>query len=190
MSEPLFDLETVFATSAPHTICCECCEGYCPLGDGDESDEWRSRLWTYDLNGVEYLTDRFLMIRRDLIGDASELPDDLRCGPDVPWMSVPDAMPPLSAGAQGPYVLDLCEQQRITRHEHDTTHGVTHLYRGDMHIGWTTIASKPPFITEDDLPTIKALARALQLDLGRAARAYALSHDPSSLPLLQEASAR
>ena len=53
----LFDLATAFGSAAPHTWCCDCCDGYCPLFD-EGDDRWTGNLmyvYTAD-DGTEYLT--------------------------------------------------------------------------------------------------------------------------------------
>lgn len=179
MSEPTapasvaqrFDLSTAFGSAAPHAVCCDCCEGYCPLAD-EGDDRWMGGLlYVYTTpDGVEYLTDRHVMLRRDLLDDEILTEQNLLPVPSiVAWASVPDAQPPLSDGPQGVHVLNACALLGLTRHEHEVP-TFCHLYREGEHVGWTTIATKG--LTEADLPVVRLIAQKCAIDLGRASVAY------------------
>lgn len=180
-TKPLFDLTIAFGSAAPHQTCCDCCDGYCPLVD-EGDDRWMGGLlYVYTTpDGVEYLTDRFIMLRRDLLDDEILTEQNLLTVPSaVAWTTVPDAQPSLSDGPQGVHVLNACDRLGLTRHDHESP-TFCHLYREGEHVGWTTIATKPPFITEADLPVVREIARKCAIDLGRAAVAYMIAREQAA----------
>lgn len=170
------DLEVAFGAAAPHASCCECCEGYCPLDEGTAG--WVGDiLYTATVDGRDYLTDRYVALRRDLLDDGLLTEQNLMAAPAGPWASVPDSVPPVSDAPQGPHVLNLCDLAGLTRHVHEQSSNVVHLYRGDEHVGWTTVATKPPFLDVADLPAVREIARKCGLDLGSAAVALRIARD-------------
>lgn len=174
----LLDLEIAFGHAAPHPSCCECCEGYCPLDEGTMG--WvGDLLFTATAGGKDYLTDRHVMLRRDLLNDEILTEQNLMAAPSVPWMNVPDTVPPVSEAPQGPHVLNLCDLAGLTRHADEQDPTLTHLYRGDEHVGWTRVATKPPYLTVEDLPTVRTIAKKCGLDLALASVAYLTAKDSS-----------
>lgn len=65
-------------TQDAHRECCQCCSGYCPESDVERESETPTPLTRVTMRGVEYVTDKVLMV----LADRVELTRD-------PWPSDP-----------------------------------------------------------------------------------------------------
>ena len=153
---------------AHHGACCSCCYGYCPMGD-HTSEPSADMLYVVG----EYLTDRFVAVRADLLAVPDSQP---KMSPDISmpksW-TIPDAEPEPSTLRFLP-----SRATRLTALGIDIRQGDTaqHLYFKGDHIGYLMTASAGRTLDEiaalqrleDRLlnSEIHARAREVMRDLG------------------------
>ncbi|WP_418060785.1 hypothetical protein [Pimelobacter simplex] len=159
----------------PHT-CCECCFGYCPEGDLPEKDRWDA-LFNFHASGVEYVGDRRVMVRRDaLVGIPAEVPiiESGMVNPD--FAAEPEVKPPPFAGKHTALHFDRLDLAALECRGNGT---VVHVYAGEDHVGWSTVASADAkaAISEDQLGKVRRIARAASISINAAAVALAAAED-------------
>lgn len=155
--------------------CCDCCAGYCTLGD--DSGPWWPAVYAITLGDVEYLGIRQALVRRSAVADLPETAGVMSPStpPPTAWAVVPPERPPLSDRPQMANMLDRLDRAGLTIHEGTD---VVHLYRGSDHVGWCKWAIDPAKgITLADLPTVRDIAKHIGLDVKRAAEALHLIRD-------------
>lgn len=152
----------LFAEPAIHAgSCCECCEGYCVLSYLDEDEvHWDSFLLTLDVGGVEYVTNRYVVVRRDMLDGIPEEAGVRPFSGDVGALveqlpPVPSERPTLSSALMSPLMLDRFDRAGLDYCGEGEK--VVHLYAGDRHAGWTTVALSGG-ISREQLPAIREFA--------------------------------
>lgn len=152
--------------------CCDCCIGYCPGDDMPEKDRWDA-LFNFHVAGVEYVGDRRLMVRRDLlVGIPEDVPVIETGMVDPEWATVPEAMPPTFTGKHTAKHFDRLDLAELDCRGDGM---VVHVYAGDEHVGWSTVA-KPDAeaaISGDQLEKVRRIAVAASMHLNAAAVALA-----------------
>lgn len=147
-------------------LCCDCCEGYCPMVDCDGFDWWEHLV----AFGQEHTGSSRLMMRTDALRNLPAAPDGGR--PVVVqrgWAKIPHEKPPLSSREQTPRLLDRIDRAGLTLHD-DNIENVVHVYLGDRHVGWCMWASNGG-VTVDALPVIRAVSTAAGISIDQAAAA-------------------
>lgn len=168
------DARILLASPAEHEgDCCECCEGYCPKYESPGGKlEWDQFLFALHLDGVEYVTNRFVIVRAEALeglpdgGEVQPFPGDPGVLRDQ-LPAVPDERPAPSKSPMSVPMLDRFD--RLGLDYCGTGEKVVHLYAGDQHIGWTTIATKGP--NRDDFRLIRAFASEFRCGASDAAAA-------------------
>lgn len=144
-----------------HPECCPCCAAYC---SGTEvqalNDAPASSLRTFDVGGVEYVTDKYLAVRADLI-EATSGWKPLRTPISVIDWSVPDAKPGPSTATLGPVYMHLLDKAGFDICDGGATSGKQHIYRGAEHVGWVMPTRGDNGVTLADLPALREIAAAL-----------------------------
>ena len=144
-----------------HPECCQCCAAYCPGIDTQAfNDAPTSNLWTFDVDGVEYVTNRHLAVRADLIEDTSDSWEPLRISSATGW-PVPDAKPGPSTATLGPVYMHLLDKAGFDICDGGATSGKQHIYRGAEHVGWLMPTRGDNGVTLADLPALREIAEAL-----------------------------
>ena len=147
--------------SDSHPECCQCCAAYCPGIDTQAfNDAPASNLWTFDVDGVEYVTNNGLAVRADLIeatGDGWVL--GLRIS--VADWAIPDAKPGQSTAMLGPVYMHLLDRAGFDICAGGATSRKQHVYRGAEHVGWLMPTHGDIGVTLADLPALREIAEAL-----------------------------
>lgn len=149
-------------------LCCDCCEGYCPMSDSNDFDWW-DHLVAF---GNDHVGTARLLIREDAL---TGLPPAQEKGRQVVpvgtertvWAVVPDSKPSPSTRQQTPILLDRIDRAGLTLHDGDK---IVHVYLGDRHVGWCMWASNGGVVTED-LPLIREVATTAGISINQAATA-------------------
>ena len=144
-----------------HPVCCLCCAGYCSGLDTqafNDAPAWN--LWTFDVDGVEYVTNRHLAVRADLIEDTSDSWEPLRISSATGW-PVPDAKPGPSTATLGPVYMHLLDKAGFDICDGGATSRKQHVYRGAEHVGWLMPTRGDNGVTLADLPALREIAEAL-----------------------------
>ena len=144
-----------------HPECCPCCAAYCSGLDTQAfNDAPACNLWTFDVDGVEYVTNNGLAVRADLIeatGDGWEF--GLRISV-ADWV-IPDAKPGQSTAMLGPVYMHLLDSAGFDICAGGATSRKQHVYRGAEHVGWLMPTRGDNGVTLADLPALREIAEAL-----------------------------
>lgn len=147
--------------SDSHPECCPCCAAYCPgIETQAFNDAPACNLLMFDVDGVEYVTNRHLAVRADLIeatGDGWELGLTKSV---TDWL-IPDAKPGQSTATLGPVYMHLLDRAGFDICAGGATSGKQHVYRGAEHVGWLMPTRGDNGVTLADLPTLREIAEAL-----------------------------
>lgn len=172
----LIDAAVLFAHEDIHDgWCCECCDGYCPGQDANLL-RW-DRLWGLTLDDDAYVTDRRLLIQTARLtvipeGEVHELSGSAKTSLMKSLPPIPDERPSASTAFQSPRNMDRLDRAGLT--VHGDTPKVHHLYQGDRHVGWTTVATRG--ISERaDLDLTRKIAAEIGVSLARAYRALRMA---------------
>jgi hypothetical protein len=153
--------------------CCDCCNGYCPSGDipGQLDELHGGQVYPVTVDGVEYATDRYRAIRKDLVGPLE--PPTWAVGPRVTdttraGLIVPDVQPPVSRADQSMDMLDrLAQIEGLTVHEGQGP--ALNLYVGSEHVGWCGLRKwQQGAASNEDYPLVRRIADAIGVSLDRA----------------------
>jgi hypothetical protein len=139
--------------------CCECCDGYCPM---TESDGGLPLLYAFTMNGTEYVSDRYIAVRADILAERGE---PIARQVDKAW-PLPDVEPGPSTA-----ILTPSKVQRLTACGIDIREGLgtqQELYRNGVHVGWLAKCSPAePAAARNPLR-----GKAMTLDMVPAVMAY------------------
>lgn len=177
MSTDLLDPEVLFAED--HGACCDCCAGYCPQYDAGEADGWPT-IWVLEANGVEYVSDRYFMVRQDAVAPLPEkvMENAQRLAMSPQFAVVPVKKPKRVAGPQSANFLDRLDRSGLTMHAGDEK--IVHLYRGPQHVGWLTLAKGRLVCDPADLPLVRRLADDVGLTIPEAHAALRIARGGES----------
>lgn len=122
-----------------HRECCQCCSSYCPETDVERGPETPTPLTRVTMRGVEYVTDKVLMV----LADRVELTHDLWPGDPVDVsgtqaaerMTVPDVEPGPSGQLLAPYRMAYLLGAGLDIRE-GGPNCPQHVYDGQECIGW------------------------------------------------------
>lgn len=122
-------------------VCCSCCDGYCHLGELDQEDfESTMALWRVTSGGVEFITDRYLIVRADLVDiehkHTNLAEGDVQTLHDAAFHEPPAEKPGVSSALFQARYVDLLDKVGITIADGGDPHQAQPLYRGDEHVGW------------------------------------------------------
>lgn len=168
---PEIDAKVLFRTES-HP-CCDCCAGYCPEDDLPEKDRWDT-LFAFKAAGVEYLGDRRIMVRRELLTGVPENVPVVETGMVDPDFAVaPASKPDAFVGKSVAGHVDRLDLASLECRGNDPK--VIHIYAGDEHVGWTTVAKADAkhAITTDQLEQVRRIAVAARIGIHEAAVALA-----------------
>ena len=144
-----------------HPECCPCCAAYCSgLDTRAFNNAPASNLFSVTVDGVEYVTSRYLAVRADLIetdscGEPVEMPSGATGWP------VPDAKPGPSTATLGAVDMHLLDKAGLDICDGGATSGKQHVYRGAEHVGWLMPTRGDNGVTLADLPALREIAEAL-----------------------------
>lgn len=166
-------LSTEKAQIQAHTLferepcrCCDCCDGYCPDQE-DRADRW-SELYAVTVHGREYVTDRYIMVAREMLdGLPEDVVNPLPGTPKTDWAILPSERPEPSQRPQSAPLLDRLTRAGITVHEGERA---VNLYYGAAHVGWALWAKRDG-VAPADLPLVREVAREAGIDIRAAALA-------------------
>ena len=155
-----------------HRECCQCCSGYCPETDVEHGPETPTLLARVTMRGVEYVTDKVLMVladRVELTRDPwPDSPADVSGTNAAGRMTVPDAEP-------GPSLLLLhpsrmaCLLAAGLNIREGGVNRPQHVYDGQECIGWLMPLKEGDGGLYEGKPWAPTLATAPQIDeLARA----------------------
>ena len=134
----------------------------------DGADEPRSLpLYLVTVNGTTYVTDRYCMVRADLVELTVAKDDliDLTYQINVEW-DAPTVEPGPSTAPLGPAYMHYLDAAGISIREGDSARERQHLYRNGEHIGWLmpmrfSDGSPDGGVTLSDLTAIRAEATSV-----------------------------
>lgn len=146
-----------------HPECCPCCAAYCSgLEAPAFNDAPALDLFSFTVYGVEYVTNKYLAVRADLIeattSDGWERLGLTISGTDWP---IPDAKPGQSTATLGPVYMHLLDRAGFDICAGGATSGKQHVYRGADHVGWLMHTRGDNGVTLADLPALREIAVAL-----------------------------
>jgi hypothetical protein len=149
-------------------MCCDCCEGHCPMSDSNDFDWWDHLI----VFGDDHIGTSRLIVREDALTGLPPAPEKGRQAIAVgaertAWAVVPESPPPLSARQQSPKLLDRIDRAGLTLHDGDK---IVHVYLGDRHVGWCMWASTGGVVA-NDLPLIREVAATAGISIDQAATA-------------------
>lgn len=133
MTNPILDLKLFGNAEDAHRQCCQCCNGYCPMMDLGVSDSVPDPLLIVTLDGVDYITEQFLMVRADhvdLTGDA------IRSNARPKMPAIPNEEPGPSTAGLGSYYMGLLTEAGLDIREGNDALSPQHVYRDGNHVGW------------------------------------------------------
>ena len=91
------DTELFGDVNDAHRECCQCCSSYCPETDVERGPETPAPLARVTMRGVEYVTDKVLMVLADRVELTRDPwrndPVDVSGTAAAEWMTVPDVEP-------------------------------------------------------------------------------------------------
>jgi len=161
---------TLFADEPERHVCCSCCEGYCPMDDADTGPDW-SWMYRVEVDGVAYLTDRYVAVRADL---CQPMPESVQVQ-DLPAQDgaekgfiVPGTEPPLTESRITSWTWHRIARAGLTVHGDSL---VLHLHIGGVHAGWVMPATEGAGITRHQLGEVRRVARAAGITLRQAEKA-------------------
>lgn len=144
-----------------HPECCLCCAAYCSGLDTQAfNDAPALDLWTFDVDGVEYVTNDHLAVRADLI-EATSGWKPLRTPISVTDWPVPATKPGPSTATLGPVYMHLLDKAGLDIRDGGATSRKQHIYRGAEHVGWLMPTRGDNGVTLADLPALREIAEAL-----------------------------
>lgn len=172
----LIDPLTLWGTD-PHddTDCCECCDVYCPREGGGLGEPCIiGSLVAVSIDGVKYVGDPYVVVRRDLVGP---IPDDVqviapRSASKVLHFGYARTTPALDFSAPLADRLDKAGLSAFNTEDEK----IRYLALGGEMVGWTTHA-KPrgngryAVIQVSDLPLARRIAKDCGITLSAAAAA-------------------
>ena len=146
-----------------HPECCPCCAAYC---SGFETRAFNNApawdLWTFDVDGVEYVTNKHLAVRADLIeATTNDGWERLGMPSSVTDWPVPDAKPGPSTATLGSVYMHLLDKAGFDICDGGATSGKQHVYRGAEHVGWLMPTRGDNGVTLADLPALREIAEEL-----------------------------
>ena len=144
-----------------HPECCPCCTAYCSGVEAqvfNDAPAWG--LFSFTVDGVEYVTSRYLAVRADLIEATSgwEPIGMPISGTDWP---VPATKPGPSTATLGPVYMHLLDKAGFDICDGGATSRKQHVYRGAEHVGWLMPTRGDNGVTLADLPALREIAEAL-----------------------------
>ena len=144
-----------------HPECCPCCAAYCSgLDTRAFNNAPAYNLFSVTVDGVEYVTSRYLAVRADLI-EATSGGEPLRMPSSVTDWPVPDAKPGPSTATLGAVDMHLLDRAGLDICDGGATSGKQHIYRGTEHVGWLMPTRGDNGVTLADLPALREIAEAL-----------------------------
>lgn len=161
MNAALMDYDLFDNDMHKHQACCMGCTVM--FAQNSTTD----RLLNVDIDGIRYLTNRYLAIRADLV-KATRKPyeetvtiDDKKRATGS--FEVPPKMPPASTHHLNPMYMDLLDLAGFTICEGEVgPREAQPLYLGDEHVGWLMpVAEEPYGVTLADLPELRRIADRL-----------------------------
>ena len=144
-----------------HPECCPCCTAYCSgveTGAFNDAPAWD--LFSFTVDGVEYVTNKHLAVRADLIEATSDSWEPLRM-PSVTGWPVPATKPEPSTATLSPVDMHLLDEAGLDICDGGATSGKQHIYRGAEHVGWLMPTRGDNGVTIADLPALREIAEAL-----------------------------
>lgn len=134
-TRPPFKDTAVFGSLADaHRQCCQCCNGYCPAQE-NEDELLPEQLWRMVIGGVDYITDRYVMLRADLIAmQGDPLLIDILLDWEAPAIKPGPSTQPLEPSRMCRMItlgIEICEGGPGVRQP---------LYLSEEHIGWVMVA--------------------------------------------------
>ena len=101
------DTELFGDVNDAHRECCQCCSSYCPETDVERGPETPAPLARVTMRGVEYVTDKVLMVLADRVELTRDPwrndPVDVSGTAAAEWMTVPDVEPGPSGQLLAPW---------------------------------------------------------------------------------------
>lgn len=143
-----------------HPECCHCCAAYCSgveTGAFNNAPAWD--LFSFTVDGVEYVTNKYLAIRADLI--ETDIGGEPIRMPSVTGWPVPATKPGPSTATLGPVYMHLLDEAGFDICDGGTTGGKQPVYRGAEHVGWLMPTRGDNGVTPADLPALREIAEAL-----------------------------
>lgn len=147
--------------SDSHPECCPCCAAYCPGVEVQAfNDAPALDLRTFDVGGVEYVTNGHLAVRADLIEATGDGWERLVLTISATDWPIPDAKPGQSTASLGPVYMHLLDSAGFDICAGGAT-SKQHVYRGAEHVGWLMPTRGDNGVTLADLPALREIAEAL-----------------------------
>jgi len=172
MNTPLIDTNILFTGGDDTHACCSCCEGYCPRDEGDVSDEWLG-MYRLDIDGVAYLTDRYVAVRADACqpvpAGVPVTPTPAQKDTKGKGFIVPETRPGVTSSQITAWMWDRIDRAGLSVRG-DIVGGlrVLHLYLGEGHVGWVMTATEGAGITLGELAAVRRVAAAAGISLHAA----------------------
>ena len=145
-----------------HPECCPCCAAYC---SGVETRAFNNApaldLFSFTVDGVEYVTNKYLAVRADLIESTTSDGWELGLRISVADWVIPDAKPGQSTATLGPVYMHLLNRAGFDICDGGATSRKQHVYRGAEHVGWLMPTRGDNGVTLADLPALREIAEAL-----------------------------
>ena len=122
-----------------HRECCQCCSGYCPESEVERGPETPTPLTRVTMRGVEYVTDKVLMVLADRVELTHDLwpgkPIDVSGSKAAERMTVPDVEPEPSRRLLRPWRMAYLLGAGLDIREGGVNRP-QHVYDGQECIGW------------------------------------------------------
>lgn len=174
-----------------HHRCCQCCDGYCHLSDTGTEPAVPGMLYAFTVRGVNYVSDRYVAVRADLV--AVKLEPTLVGVEDDRYPAAPPSKPPPSVAPLTPVQMHHATAAGFDICGADATHGsIQHVYLGDEHAGWIRAAADSGALhdfTLADLTDLREVADSLPVSenahpIATAARLLAWERSRRRAPVI------